>query len=89
MAKWMAEEPERKRKKIEEKRKRLEQRRSEPKHHFNDSSYLNQIRSTEENMNVALQQGMQAAATATDSKGVKRKLPELSLGGTRKKQKMW
>lgn len=85
----MAEEPERKKKVMEEKRKKLEKRRSEPKHYYNDSSYMDQIRSTQDNIDTALQQGMQAAASVSDSKGKKRKLSESSFDATVKKQKIW
>lgn len=88
MAKWMAQEPERKKKLIEEKKKRLEKHRNEPKHHFNDSSYMDQIHSTEENIDNALQQGMQAASSAIVT-GTKRSLPEQSYSTTTKKQRFW
>ena len=71
----MAKEPERRKKSAEEKRKKLEKRRSEPKHHFNDTSYMDQIRSTEENIDTALQQGLQAAASSTSTKKI---IPESS-----------
>lgn len=71
----MAKEPERRKKSAEEKRKKLEKRRSEPRHNFNDPSYMDQIRSTEENIGTALQQGLQAAASSTSTK---KKIPESS-----------
>ena len=84
----MSEEPERNRKHAENKRKKHEQRRSEPKHYYDDSTYMDQIKKTEENMDVSLQQGIQAVAAAMDSKGKKRKSADIS-SGSRKKQKMW
>lgn len=57
ITKWLKEEPERQRKLVEEKRKRLEKRRAEPKHYFDDPSYMEQIKSTEESMDDALKQG--------------------------------
>lgn len=84
----MAEEPERKKKLIEMRKRKREQKRTEPKHHFNDSSYMAQIRSTEENIDAALEQGIHAASLATA--GVKRKLPgESSSSNGTKKQKIW
>ncbi len=41
-----------------EKKKRLEKRRAEPRHYFDDPSYMEQIRSTEESMDDALKQGV-------------------------------
>ena len=90
LAKWMTEEPERKKKSREAKKKKQEQRRSEPKHYFNDSSYMDQIHSTEKEIDTALQQGMHAvAAVDTEAKGTKRKLIESSCSGVTKKQKIW
>ena len=58
LAKWAADEPERKRKEAEEKRERLERKRAGPKHTFDDSHYMEQIKSTEEGMGWALKQGV-------------------------------
>ena len=80
----MAQEPERKKKCMEQRRKKLAQRRSEPKHHFSDPSYMEQIQSTEDNIDTALKQGLQAAASSTN----KRALPGSSASAA-KKQKMW
>lgn len=82
----MADEPERKKKCREERKKKLEQRRNKPKHNFNDSSYMDQIRSTEESMDSALQRGMQAA---TSTKGTKRKLHEGPSNSVAKKPRIW
>lgn len=41
----------------EERRKRLEKRRAEPRHTFDDHTYMQQIKDTEENMDSALRQG--------------------------------
>lgn len=87
LAEWAAQEPERKKKAVEERKKKHDQRRNEPKHQFNDSSYMDQIRSTEENINTALQQGFQAATTSATT-GQKRRLPGPSERPT-KKQKIW
>ena len=57
LAKWAADEPERKRKEAEEKRQRLERKRAGPKHTFDDTDYMEQIKSTEEEMDGALKQG--------------------------------
>ena len=57
LAKWAADEPERKRKEAEEKRQRLERKRAGPKHTFNDTDYMEQIKSTEEEVDGALKQG--------------------------------
>ncbi len=57
IAEWLKEEPGRKKKLAEEKRKRLAKRRAEPKHYFDDPSYMEQIKSTEESMDDALKQG--------------------------------
>lgn len=84
LAEWAAQEPERKKKSVEERKKR---QRKEPKHQFNDSSYMDQIRSTEENINTALQQGFQAATTSATT-GQKRRLPGPTERPT-KKQKIW
>lgn len=81
----MAEEPERKKKCLERRKEKREKQRRQPKHQFNDPSYMDQIRSTEENIDSALQQGL-AASTETRSK---RKLPEASTRGAVKKQKIW
>lgn len=80
LAKWMALEPERKKKCMEQRRKKLERRKNNPKHHFNDTSYMDQIRLAEENIDTALQQGLQAKASSTDT----RKLSEV-MG----KQQIW
>ncbi len=85
----MTEEPERKKKCREAKKKKLEQQRSEPKHYFNDTTYMDQIHSTEKEIDSALQQGMHAAAIAGDTKGKKRKLVETSSSNVTKKQKIW
>ena len=58
LAKWAAEEPERKRKEAEEKRQRLERKRAGPKHTFDDRDYMDQLKSTEEGMDGALKQGV-------------------------------
>ena len=58
LAKWAADEPERKRKEAEEKRRRLERKRAGPKHTFDDTCYMEQIKSTEEEMGGALKQGV-------------------------------
>ena len=84
----MAEEPERKKKFKEAKKRKLEQRRSEPKHYFNDSTYMDQIHSTEKEIDTALQQGIHAAA-AVSTRGMKRKLLESSTSSVMKKQKEW
>lgn len=87
LAEWVAKEPERRKRSAEEKKKKLEKRRSEPKHHFNDTSYMDQIRSTEENIDNALQQGLQAAASSTSTKT---KIPEsVSASGVTKMQNIW
>ena len=57
LAKWAADEPERKRREAEEKRQRLERKRAGPKHTFDDTDYMEQIKSTEEEMDGALKQG--------------------------------
>jgi hypothetical protein len=57
LAKWAADEPERKRKEAEERRQRLERKRAGPKHTFDDTDYMEQIKSTEEEMDGALKQG--------------------------------
>ena len=57
LAKWAADEPERKRKEDEEKRQRLERKRAGPKHTFDDKDYMEQIKNTEEEMDGALKQG--------------------------------
>lgn len=92
MAKWMSEEPERKKKRREAKQKKREQQRSQPKHYFSDSTYMDQIQSTEKEIDSALQQGMHAAAAAvavTDTKGAKRKMTEPSCSTSTKKRKIW
>ena len=58
LAKWAAEEPDRKRKEAEEKRQRLERKRTGPKHTFDDRDYMEQIKSMEEGMDGALKQGV-------------------------------
>ena len=58
LAKWAADEPERKRKEAEEKRERLERKRAGPKHTFDDRDYMEQIKTTEEGMGGALKQGV-------------------------------
>ena len=57
MAQWLKEEPERRRELSEEKRKRLERKRAGPRHNYNDPTYMEQIRNTEETMDDALKQG--------------------------------
>ena len=57
LAKWAADEPERKKREAEEKRQRLERKRAGPKHTFDDTNYMEQIKSTEEEMDGALKQG--------------------------------
>lgn len=89
MAKWMTQEPERRKKSIEDKKKRLEQRRAEPKHYFNDPTYMTQIISNEDAIDSALQQGIQAASSATTIKGTKRKILDESSSKSRKKPKIW
>ena len=58
IAKWIANEPERKKKKLEEKQKKLKRYKNAPKHKFDDPTYMEQIRDVEENMDSALKQGM-------------------------------
>ena len=58
MAEWAAGEPERKRREAEERRQRLERKRAGPKHTFDDTGYMEQIKSTEEGMGGALKQGL-------------------------------
>lgn len=89
MAKWVSEGPERSRQLAEERKRRTEQRRSEPKHNFSDSSYVNQIKQTEESMDSALQQGLKAATSSTtDADTRKRNLPGSSSGPSTKKPKL-
>lgn len=57
LAKWASGEAERKRKEAEEKQQRLERKRAGPKHNFDDTSYMEQIKSSEEEMGGALKQG--------------------------------
>ena len=57
LAKWASGEAERKRKEAEEKLQRLERKRAGPKHNFDDTSYMEQIKSSEEEMGGALKQG--------------------------------
>jgi len=85
VAKWLKAEPERRKKLEEEKRKRLAMKKGESsKHYLEDHKYMEQIKSTEENMGDALKQGLEAASS---SKGVKRKQP--ASNGTSKKAKLW
>ena len=58
IAKWASGEAERKKKEAEEKRQRLERKRAGPRHDFDDAGYMEQIKSTEEEMGGALKQGM-------------------------------
>ncbi len=75
---------------MEAKEKKRQQRRSEPKHYFNDSSYVDQIRGNEGNIDIALQQGMEAATSSkVNQRGTKRKSPQSSTGNAIKKQKIW
>ena len=74
---------------MEEKKQKLERRRVTPKHYFNDPTYMEQIRSTEDNIDTALQQGLQAASTTTEHKASKRKLQEEAPSTSTKKQKFW
>lgn len=86
----MSEEPERKKKCREAKKRKLEQQRNEPKHYFNDSKYMDQIDSTEREIDTALQQGIHAAASNVNSQGRKRKLLESPVvSAAAKKQKIW
>ena len=58
VAKWLKAEPERRKKLEEEKRKRLAMKKGESsKHYLEDHKYMEQIKSTEENMGDALKQG--------------------------------
>ena len=88
MAKWVAEGPERNRELMLERKRKAEHRRREPKHHFSDSSYVQQIKQTEEGMDSALQQGLKAA-TSSDADTRKRNLPRSSSGPSAKKPKHW
>ena len=86
----MSEEPERKRKCREAKKRKLEQQRNEPKHYFNDTNYMDQIDSTEREIDTALQQGIHAAAANVNSQERKRKLLESPvISASAKKQKIW
>lgn len=83
----MAGESQRKEKQREEKDRKLEQRRREPRHCYTDSSYTEQIHSTEENIDVALQQGIQAASSSTTT-GTKRRSDTYGDIAS-KKSKIW
>ena len=70
LAKWAADEPERKRREAEEKRQRLERKRAGPKHTFDDTDYMEQIKSTEEEMDGALKQGERKTHTYRERDGL-------------------
>lgn len=90
ITKWVKDEPERKRMKEEAKRKKRQKILSRPKYFFNDPEYMEQKRSTEDNMHDALKQGMEAAAGPSSSgQGVKRKAAGATEPGPSKKRKLW
>jgi hypothetical protein len=85
VTKWLEDEPERKRRKQEEKRKRRLTKKVPPKHFFDDRDYMEQLRSTEEGMDDALKQGLEAS-------GQKGKLPasnDTAGPSSAKKSKFW
>lgn len=71
MAEWVAAEKERKRERAERKKRRLKRMMEEPKHKFEDASYMESIKSTEEGMADSLKLGLQqdtASAAGPSSK---------------------
>ena len=60
-----------------------------PRHFFNDQKYMQQLEATEDNMENALKQGLQAAGSSNGgTNGMKRKLVEKEEGSS-KKTKLW
>lgn len=60
-----------------------------PRHFFNDQKYMQQLEATEDNMEDALKQGLQAAGSSNGgTNGMKRKLVEKEEGSS-KKTKLW
>ena len=80
---WIAAEPERKRQRAEKKMKRLKRLTEQPKHKFDDHSYMEQIKDTEEGMVDSLKQGLAAAVAG------KRTREDNGHGEPSKKPKMW
>lgn len=58
VAEWMAGETQRKKEKADRKKRRLEKLLEEPHHKFEDTSYMEQIRSREEEMADSLKHGL-------------------------------
>ena len=63
----MAGESERKRQRTERKKRRQQKLLEEPRHTFDDSSYMDAIRSTEEGMADSLKRGLQQDNTSASS----------------------
>ena len=67
VAEWVAGESERKRQRTERKKKRQQKLLEEPRHTFDDSSYMDAIRSTEEGMADSLKRGLQQDNTSASA----------------------
>ena len=77
IAEWVAAEGERKRERAEKRKRKLQKMMEEPKHKFEDSSYMEQIRSTEEGMEDSLKQGLSQAGPSGEGARGPAKKPKL------------
>ena len=76
LAEWMAAEKERKKERAERKKRRLQKMLQEPKHKFEDTSYMESIKSTQEGMADSLKLGLQQD-TSVATAGPASKRPKL------------